>query len=247
MIQSMEEYLENLFLKENITLTKRQLCQFIEYYNLLIEWNAKINLTAITGFEDVCLKHFVDSSGIVKFFSSYDKAFEALSSKNLVDVGSGAGFPGICLSILFPKLKITLIDSLDKRIRFLNEVISKLSLNNIVAVHGRVEDLAQTSEYRECFDIATARAVASLPVLSEYCLPFVRIGGLFIAYKSEKAEEEIGLSKNALSVLGGKLTDLVNFSFADTDICRTMIKITKEKATPSKYPRKAGTPSKNPL
>ena len=244
---SKEEYLLNLSKKLNIELSKEQAEAFLKYYELLIEWNEKINLTAITEFEDVCLKHFVDSLSIVNAFSSFKEAESFFAGKTLIDVGTGAGFPGVCLKILFPELNITLMDSLDKRIKFLNEVISVLSLKKICTVHARVEDAAKTSEYREQFDFATARAVASLPVLSEYCIPFVKVGGCFIAYKSEKVLEEIALSSNALSILGGKIESEHSFSLPDSDLQRTILFIKKESGTPDKYPRKAGTPTKKPL
>lgn len=244
---SKEEHLSFLSKKLNIDLSKEQIDAFLKYYELLIEWNEKINLTAITDFEDVCLKHFVDSMSIVNAFSSFEDAETFFSGKTLIDVGTGAGFPGVCLKIIFPKLHITLMDSLDKRIKFLNEVITSLSLNNISTVHARVEDAARTAEFREQFDFSTARAVASLPVLSEYCLPFVKQGGFFIAYKSEKVLEEISLSANALSLLGGNIESEYSFSLPDSDLQRTILFIRKENKTPDKYPRKAGTPSKKPL
>ncbi|MBR5992700.1 MAG: 16S rRNA (guanine(527)-N(7))-methyltransferase RsmG [Lachnospiraceae bacterium] len=244
---SKEEYLNSLSSKLNIELSKEQLDSFLKYYELLIDWNEKINLTAITEYEDVCLKHFVDSMSIVNAFSSYDEALEFFKDKTLIDVGTGAGFPGVCLKILFPELNITLMDSLDKRIKFLNEVIAALNLKKITTVHARVEDAAKTSEYRESFDFATARAVASLPVLSEYCLPFVKVGGSFIAYKSEKVLEEISISANALNVLGGKIESKFSFDLPDSRLARTILFIKKDSSTPDKYPRKAGTPSKKPL
>ena len=242
-----ENYLEDVFRSLDIILSERQLSQFITYYKLLIEWNEKINLTAITEYEDVCVKHFLDSGSIVKLFSSYKEASDFFKDKTMIDVGTGAGFPGICLKILFPDLMLTLMDSLDKRIKFLNEVIKELSLEKIETVHARVEEFAKKNEYREQFDFATARAVASLPVLSEYCLPFVKVGGEFIAYKSEKADEEVSLSQNAFSVLGGKLKKNVSFVLPGTDYKRAIIVIKKETNTPSGYPRKAGTPVKKPL
>lgn len=244
---SKEDYIVSLAEKLNIPLDKRQACQFLAYYNLLVEWNEKINLTAITEFEDVCLKHFVDSLSIINMFSSFEDMKEYFKDKTLIDVGTGAGFPGICLKIILPDLKITLMDSLDKRIKFLNEVINTLDLKDIVTVHGRVEDCAKLKEYREQFDFATARAVASLPVLSEYCLPFVKVGGSFIPYKSEKIDEEISLSGNALKLLGGKIVSRVSFALPDSDLQRTILRIKKDSSTPGVYPRKAGTPSKKPL
>ncbi len=242
-----EQYLENIFKNLDIVLSERQLSQFITYYKLLIEWNEKINLTAITEYEEVCVKHFLDSASIVKLFSSYKEASDFFKDKTMIDVGTGAGFPGICLKILFPDLKLTLMDSLDKRIKFLNEVIKELSLEKIKTVHARVEEFAKKIEYREQFDFATARAVASLPVLSEYCIPFVKLGGEFIAYKSEKADEEVSLSQNAFFVLGGELKKNVSFVLPETDYKRAIIVIKKVTNTPSGYPRKAGTPVKKPL
>lgn len=247
MIENKEEYLFEEFVKHNITLNKRQVCQFLAYFDFLVEWNEKINLTSITEFSDVCLKHFIDSSCIVKLFNSYEEASEFFFKKTLCDVGTGAGFPGICLKILFPDLEVFLFDSLDKRIKFLDVVIEKLSLDGIHTVHGRAEDLAKNSKYREVFDFSTARAVASLPVLSEYCLPFVKVGGAFIPYKSEKVNEELELSKRAFGILGGELDRTVSFHLGEADYSRSILLIKKVFSTPSLYPRKAGTPSKKPL
>lgn len=247
MVQSKEEFLLALCKEINISLEKRQACQLLDYYNLLIEWNEKINLTSITEFEDVCIKHFSDSMSLVKMFSSKEEMIEYFKDKSLIDVGTGAGFPGIVLKILMPDLDITLMDSLDKRIKFLNLVIERLGLTKIKTVHGRVEDFAHKAEFREQYDFATARAVASLPVLSEYCIPFVKPGGRFISYKSEKAEEEILNSEKALSILGGKVSSKITFTLPQSDLGRTLIIIEKENNTPKNYPRKAGTPSKKPL
>jgi len=241
------DYLSEMAKKSNITLEKRQVCQFLTYYDLLIEWNEKINLTAITDFEEVCLKHFIDCLSIINCFNNQEELVNFFKCKSLIDVGTGAGFPGIPLKILVPDLKITLMDSLDKRIKFLNVVIDKLDLHDIEAVHGRVEDCATDLLYREQFDFATARAVASLPVLSEYCLPFVKVGGIFIAYKSEKAMDELSSSENALNLLGGKYIKENTFSLLDTNNSRTILFIEKEFITPEKYPRKAGKPVKKPL
>lgn len=242
-----ESFLFDLFKNNGITLTKRQLCQFLEYYDLLVEWNEKINLTAITDFEEVCLKHFLDSASIINAFSSYDEMIDFFSNKSLADIGTGAGFPGIPLKILIHDLSVTLIDSLDKRVKFLNIVIDKLGLDNICAIHGRVEDLAVDLTYREQFDFSTARAVAALPVLCEYCIPFVKVGGSFIAYKSEKANEEISVSKNAIDILGGRFIKNVSFDLFSTDNKRDILFIEKINSTPDKYPRKAGKPVKKPL
>lgn len=230
-----------------IELTKRQVCQFLSYYNLLVEWNEKINLTAITEWEDVVTKHFIDSISIVKCFGDFSLLEASVKGKTLVDVGTGAGFPGIALKILLPELNVTLMDSLEKRVKFLNLVCEELELTGISAVHGRVEDLAHMDDYREKFDFATARAVAALPVLSEYCLPFVKTGGIFYAYKSEKAFDELVLSKNSISILGGEIINSYQFLLPDTELNRTIIEIGKKKSTDNKYPRKAGVPSKKPL
>lgn len=242
-----EDFLFDLVKQLNIELSEDQIKKLNRYYELLVEWNEKINLTAITEYKDVCIKHFADSFSVVKLFSSYDEARKVFSGKTLIDVGTGAGFPGVCLKIIFPELIITLADSLDKRIKFLNEVISELGLSGIKAVHSRVEDLARNKDYREKYDYSTARAVASLPVLSEYCIPFVKRDGYFIAYKSEKSEEEILLSSNALKLLGGNIEKTEVFILPESDSQRNLILIKKTKDTPSQYPRKAGTPTKKPL
>ena len=240
-------YLEKCSKSIGIDLDKRQLCRFLDYYHLLIEYNEKINLTAITKWEDVVIKHFVDSMSLVKVYGGLDELTVKTKDKRLADIGTGAGFPGIALKILLPDLNINLIDSLEKRIKFLNVVCEKLELEGINAVHGRVEDLAHDINYRENFDFVTARAVASLPVLSEYCIPFIKKDGIFFAYKSEKAEEEITLSKNALNVLNSKIESFCEFTIPNTDFNRTIIVIRKEEKTSDKYPRKSGTPSKKPL
>lgn len=239
------------FVKEceeiGISLTKRQVCQFSDYYDCLIEWNEKINLTSITDFDEVCTKHFIDSLMFIKMFESYDDMVSMTFDKSLSDVGTGAGFPGIVLKILLPDLNITLMDSLNKRVLFLNEVISKLNLEKICAVHGRVEDLAHDAMYREKFDFVVARAVAGLPVLCEYCLPFVKKGGSFIAFKSERTGEEVKSAENAMKILGGKLSRVCEFTLPNTDYLRTLVRVDKCLNTAKTYPRKAGTPSKKPL
>lgn len=242
-----KDYLISLLKKMNIELSDHQIDQLIDYYSLLVEWNEKINLTAITEYEDVCLKHFADSFSIINLFNSKEEMFLFFNGKKIVDVGTGAGFPGICLKILIPELEVTLMDSLDKRIRFLNEVIEKLELKGITAIHARVEDFAKLPEYREQFDFATARAVAALPILLEYCIPFVKEDGYFISYKSEKADEEIKLSEKALDILGGRMEKKNSFLLPDNVSQRTLISIKKIKSTPSQYPRKAGVPTKKPL
>ena len=223
-----------------ITLSEKQMQQFIDYYELLVEWNKVMNLTAITEYEEVIEKHFIDSLASVKV-CDYSKI------KTVIDIGTGAGFPGIPLKIAFPNIEVVLLDSLNKRIKFLNEVITKLGLENIRTIHGRAEDFAKQKEYRENFDLCVSRAVANLSTLSEYCLPYVKTGGKFVPYKSGKIDEELSQAKKAVSVLGGKITDVVKFQLGDTDMERSFVVIEKEKNTPKKYPRKAGLPGKEPI
>ena len=223
-----------------LTLSKEQINQFLRYYELLVEWNEKINLTAITAYEDVLKKHFVDSLSLCK-------AMDVHQELTVIDVGTGAGFPGLALKIAFPNLRMTLLDSLNKRIVFLNQVIEELKLTKIETFHGRAEDFAGKAEYREGFDLCVSRAVANLSTLSEYCLPFVKMGGQFISYKSEKIEEEMKQAKNAISILGGEVKKQVEFTLPSSDIYRNLVVIEKKKNTPKKYPRKAGLPSKEPL
>lgn len=223
-----------------IQLSEKQKKQFSMYYDLLIEWNKVMNLTGITEKEEVNEKHFVDSLSVVK-------AAEINSIGNLIDIGTGAGFPGIPLKIAFPELKITLLDSLNKRIKFLNTVIDNLELENITTIHGRAEDYAKMPKYREQYDICVSRAVANLSTLSEYCLPYVKMGGMFIPYKSGNIDEELQQSKNALHILGGRIDNVIKFQLPDSEISRSFVQIKKEKNTPKKYPRKAGQPTKEPL
>lgn len=237
---------ENAFiLKESckkigVELTGEQTDQFMAYYEYLIEKNKVMNLTAITEYQEVVLKHFVDSLSLMM-------AVNLNQYNTLMDVGTGAGFPGIPLKIVFPHLKVTLLDSLNKRVLFLNDVINKLELKNITAVHARAEDAARNKEYREQFDLCVSRAVANLSSLSEYCIPFLKINGLFISYKSTNIDIEIKNAKKAFYLLGGKYVEKQEFCLPDSDIGRSFVIIQKEKTTPSKYPRKAGLPSKEPL
>ena len=224
--------------KLGITLSEIQLKQFYNYMNLLIEWNKKINLTAIIEPDEIILKHFVDSLTISKYISD---------GTRVVDVGTGAGFPGIPLKIYRQDLEITLLDSLQKRINFLDEVIRELNLEKIETVHSRVEDFGKDKKYREKFDISTSRAVANLATLSEYLLPLVKVGGKAISMKGSLIEEELELSKNAIKILGGKIEKVDEFNLPNSDISRNIILINKIKETPNKYPRKAGEPSKKPL
>ncbi|MCM1186944.1 MAG: 16S rRNA (guanine(527)-N(7))-methyltransferase RsmG [Lachnoclostridium sp.] len=232
------------FLKDaenlGINLTDYQIQQFLTYYEMLVEWNEVMNLTAITDYDDVMKKHFIDSLSLVK-------AYDVSQKKTVIDVGTGAGFPGLALKIAFPNLKITLLDSLNKRIQFLNEVIKELNLSDVETIHGRAEDFARPEKFREKFDLCVSRAVANLSVLSEYCLPFVKTGGEFISYKSEKVAEEMDGAQKAISLLGGKIKNQVEFQLPDSDIYRNLFVIEKVKSTPKKYPRKAGLPSREPL
>ena len=221
-----------------INLSEIQLKQFYNYMNLLIEWNKKINLTAITEPDEIILKHFVDSLTISKYISDGTK---------VVDVGTGAGFPGIPLKIVRQDVDITLLDSLQKRINFLDEVINELNLEKITTVHSRVEDFGKNKEYREKFDIATSRAVANLSTLSEYLLPLVKVGGKVISMKGSLIQEELENSKNAIKILGGQIEKVDEFDLPNSDISRNIVLIDKIKNTPNRYPRKAGEPSKKPL
>lgn len=223
-----------------IELNDRQIEQFLLYYERLIEKNKVMNLTAITEYEEVIHKHFLDSLSLV-----LAPAFKKTGS--LIDVGTGAGFPGIPLKIAFPELNVVLLDSLNKRVNFLNEVIEELGLTGIKAIHGRAEDAGRNPEYREQFDYCVSRAVANLATLSEYAMPFVKPGGYFIPYKSGKAEEEVKESGNAVKLLSGKLEDTISFVLPNTDMERTLILIQKTAPIHKKYPRKAGTPQKEPL
>lgn len=223
-----------------VALTSQQLDQFEQYYQLLIEWNQKMNLTAITERNEVYEKHFFDSLTPLRFFSLNEV-------QTLIDVGSGAGFPGIPLKICFPHLHLTILDSLNKRINFLAEVVRHLNLSDVSLIHGRAEEAGHRNELREQFDISTARAVAKLPVLAEYCLPFVKKGGIFFAMKGAQIEEEVKTSKKAVSSLGGEIREVQSLSLPFEKSERNIVFISKIKATPSKYPRKPGLPAKKPI
>ncbi|WP_138264161.1 16S rRNA (guanine(527)-N(7))-methyltransferase RsmG [[Clostridium] hylemonae] len=224
----------------NISISDRQEEQFEQFYDLLIEWNKVMNLTGITEYEEVVEKHFVDSLSLVK-------AIEIDKIHSVIDIGTGAGFPGIPLKIAFPHLNITLLDSLNKRIRFLDTVIDRTGLKDISTIHGRAEDYAKQKEYREMYDLCVSRAVANLATLSEYCIPYIRIGGIFISYKSGDVENEKEDSRNAAALLGGRIKDTVKFQLPGTDIGRSFVIIEKERQTAKRYPRKAGLPLKEPL
>lgn len=243
----MKTYLKNLALKIGIELSDEQINKFFKFKNLLLETNKYMNLTAITNEKDIILKHFIDSLTINKYITS---------DSSLIDVGSGAGFPGIPIKIYRDDIKILLLDSLNKRVNFLNQAIDLIQLNDAKTIHGRAEDIAQMAEYREKFDFVTARAVANLSTLSELCLPFIKVGGKFICMKSN-AEIEINDAKNAINTLGGKIIsiDKINLPTIEDDygimnlksIERTLIVIEKICITPKKYPRKAGMPVKQPI
>ena len=236
----MSQIFENKLNELGITLTDKQKQQFDKFYELLVEWNKFMNLTGITDYEEVNEKHFVDSLSIVK-------AIDMESVESVIDVGTGAGFPGIPLKIAFPHLKVVLLDSLNKRINFLNEVIAQLGLTDIKTIHGRAEDYAKQAEYRENFDLCVSRAVANLSTLSEYCLPYVSMNGMFVPYKSGEIDEELENSKKAVKILGGKIENVVKFQLPGTDIGRSFVKVRKIANTNKKYPRKAGLPAKEPL
>ena len=233
-------YLKDSAAKMGIELSDLQLEQFDTYYEMLVEKNKVMNLTAITDLEEVVQKHFLDSISLIKV----EKLNQDIS---IIDLGTGAGFPGIPLKIAFPELEICLADSLNKRVLFLNEVIEELELKKISAVHGRAEELARQKGYREQFDLCVSRAVANLSTLSEYCLPFVKVGGKFISYKANEVEEETKQAEHALEVLGGACVDIQKFQLPDSEMNRAFVIIEKKKKTPAIYPRKAGTPSKKPL
>lgn len=235
---NIDEFIAEFDRYKDIQLNVEQKEMFYKYMNLLIEWNEKINLTAIVEPKEVILKHFVDSLTISKFLKDGDK---------LIDVGTGAGFPGIPNKIFNENLNVTLLDSLKKRTIFLDEVINELELKNIKSMHSRVEEFAQNKEYREKFDVATSRAVAQLNILLEYMLPLVKVGGICICMKGSEIEEELNNAKNALQILGGEIEKIESFELADSEMKRNLVIIRKVRNTPNKYPRKAGTPNKEPL
>ncbi len=238
----MEEELRDLLLEKldiiNVKINKKQIEQFNLYMQLLLDWNKKINLTAITEENEIILKHFVDSLTVLKHIGENDR---------IIDVGSGAGFPGIPIAIMMPNIKITLLDSLNKRINFLNEVKDKLALKNVETIHNRSEDCGKDKKYREKYDVAIARAVANLSTLSEYLLPFVKLGGKMICMKGSEIEQEVINAKNAIKKLGGKIDLIEDFYLPGSDIKRNIIISKKINKTPDNYPRKAGTPGRDPL
>ena len=236
----MSQIFESKLKELDITLNDTQKQQFVKFYELLIKWNQVMNLTGITEYEEVNEKHFIDSLSIVK-------AVDMDSVATVIDIGTGAGFPGIPLKIAFPHLKMVLLDSLNKRVQFLNTVIDTLELTDIETIHGRAEDFAKQTQYREQFDLCVSRAVANLATLSEYCIPYVKQEGMFIPYKSGEIEEELQNSKKAVHILGGKIEDVIKFQLPGTEIGRSFVKIRKVQNTSKKYPRKAGLPGKEPI
>lgn len=239
----MDKNVDNLKNKLNqlsIEYSESQIEKLLKYYEMLIEKNKVMNLTAITEFDEVVEKHFIDSLSIVRVID-----MEIVHS--IIDIGTGAGFPGIPVKIMFPHVKVTLVDSLNKRVNFLNEVIENIELSDIEAYHGRAEDYGRDKKFREKYDVCVSRAVANLASLSEYCMPFVKPDGYFISYKAGDCEKEIDNSKNAIKILSGKIEKVEKFSLPDSEISRSFIKIKKIKNLSNKYPRKSGIPSRNPL
>ena len=223
-----------------ITLDEVQKKKFTDFYEYLVEKNKVMNLTGITEFQEVLVKHFLDSLACVK-------AVDMSKVNRIMDIGTGAGFPGVPLKIAFPHLEACLLDSLKKRVNFLEETFQLLKLENITAIHGRAEEFAKNKAYRETYDLCVSRAVSNLATLSEYCLPYVKTGGFFISYKSGTVQEEVEQAQKAVKILGGKIQDVVYFQLPDSEIQRSLVVIEKIKATPGRYPRKAGTPLKEPL
>ena len=226
--------LENLKLE----LTEKQIEQFLKYYEMLVEKNKVMNLTAITEYDEVIEKHFLDSISLCQ-------VYDLSKPVKILDMGTGAGFPGVPLKIAFPEVEITLADSLNKRIKFLDEVIEELGLQKVTTIHARAEELARNKEHRENYDLVVSRAVANLSTLGEYCIPFVKMGGNFISYKSGEVDEEVNAASKAIKILGGQIKDVYKFDLSDQK--RSFVTIEKIKTTPKTYPRKAGTPSKEPL
>lgn len=235
----------------DIVLSEKQLEQFFTYYEMLVEKNKVMNLTAITDEADVVSKHFSDSLSLfralkkIKDYSSYEDCL--LGQESFIDVGTGAGFPGIPIKIVFPGIKLTLLDSLNKRVKFLEEVCQRLELKNVTFVHGRAEDIGRQKEHREMYDWCVSRAVANLASLSEYCMPFVKVGGHFVPYKSGEIDNELAKANKAIGILGGELNFVDKFMLPGTDASRSLVVIEKVKGISKKYPRKAGMPTKEPL
>ena len=236
----MKKRIQEAFRKINIELSDQQAASLLIYYEMLVEWNQVMNLTAITEFEDVLLKHFIDSAAI-------GEIMDMSKVRTIMDVGTGAGFPGLPLKIVYPHVQITLLDSLNKRIQFLNAVIETLHLDGIHAVHGRAEDFGRDVNYREQYDVCVSRAVANLSSLSEYCVPFVKVGGKFVSYKAGEVEEEVVQAEKAIRTLHCEPAIIKKITLPDSDLLRAFVIIKKKGRLDKKYPRKAGMPTKNPL
>ncbi len=232
--------IKEVFDKMHIELPDGALELLNRYYEMLVDTNKVMNLTAITEYSEVVIKHFADSAAI-------GCITDMSGNIDVIDVGTGAGFPGIVLKIVYPQLSVVLLDSLNKRVNFLKNVITELGLTDISAIHGRAEDIARNKDYREKFDLCVSRAVANMSSLSEYCLPFVKVGGRFIPYKADGCDEEVKTASKAVNILGGKIRKIESYVIPDTDICRKFVVIDKLRNTSAKYPRKAGLPTKEPL
>lgn len=232
--------IKEVFDKMHIELPDGALELLNRYYEMLVDTNKVMNLTAITEYSEVVIKHFADSAAI-------GCITDMNGNIDVIDVGTGAGFPGIVLKIVYPQLSVVLLDSLNKRVNFLKNVITELGLTDISAIHGRAEDIARNKDYREKFDLCVSRAVANMSSISEYCLPFVKVGGRFIPYKADGCDEEVKTASKAVNILGGKIRKIESYVIPDTDICRKFVVIDKLRNTSAKYPRKAGLPTKEPL
>ncbi len=235
----MDKILEEACLRLGVKIDESQISQFFKYMELLISWNEKINLTAITEKNEILLKHFADSVSLIPFTD--------VRNKDVIDVGTGAGFPGIPIKIAEPSAKVTLLDSLNKRVNFLREVVSELSLADVKCIHSRAEEGGKKPEFRERFDVCVSRAVANLAVLSEYCMPFVKVGGVFVSLKGPNAGSEINDAEKAINILGGEISFVKKVEIPFTDIVHSLVMIKKVRQTPSIYPRKPSKISKNPI
>ncbi|HBH12806.1 MAG: Ribosomal RNA small subunit methyltransferase G [Clostridiales bacterium 38_11] len=236
----MNNQVETLFRQSDIAITTQQINQFLDYEKLILKWNQNINITAITRSRDIYIKHFIDSAVINQYIGNNQPY-------SMIDVGTGGGFPGIPMKIMDETIQLTLLDSLKKRIAFLQAVVENLELKEVKLMHGRAEDFGSNVDFREKYDVATSRAVASINILAEYCLPFVKIGGVFIALKGENIEDELKNGEKAVKLLGGEVSSVIQYVIPGTDIGRSVVIIKKMDNTPEKYPRKAGTPSRKPL
>jgi len=235
-----KELFKNCLNEMNMDISELQLEQFMKFHEILTEKNKVMNLTGITVLEEVVIKHYIDSLTLVNIIDLHDV-------ENIIDMGTGAGFPGVPIAIMFPHIKVTLMDSLNKRIKFLQEACNYCGIKNVDFVHGRAEDLGQDSKYREKYDLCVSRAVANLATLTEYCMPFVKVGGSFICYKAGNSTDEINQAKKAIKILEGNIADRKDFVLPESDYSRTLLKIDKIKKLSKAYPRKAGTPSRIPL